>query len=51
MINPNLAIVCKHQKKLIKILEEQSIDVIPLELRHARTLGGGLLKDIKRIIL
>ncbi len=51
MINPNLAIVCKHQKKLIKILEEHSIDVIPLELRHARTLGGGfhcVTLDVRR---
>lgn len=51
MVNPNLAIVCKHQKKLIKILEEHSIDVIPLELRHARTLGGGfhcVTLDVRR---
>jgi glycine amidinotransferase/scyllo-inosamine-4-phosphate amidinotransferase 1 len=26
---------------LIKILEENKFTVIPLELRHSRTLGGG----------
>lgn len=41
MINPNLAIVCKHQKMLIELLRKYHVDVIPLELRHARTLGGG----------
>jgi hypothetical protein len=33
--------VDKHQKKLIKTLEENNITVVPLELRHSRTLGGG----------
>lgn len=51
MINPNLAIVCKQQKALIKTLEKYQIDVIPMELRHARTLGGGfhcVTLDIRR---
>ncbi|MBP1904870.1 N-dimethylarginine dimethylaminohydrolase [Paenibacillus turicensis] len=51
MINPNLALVCKHQKKLIKLLEKHKIDVAPLELRHSRTLGGGfhcVTLDVKR---
>ncbi len=41
MVNPNLAIVDKNQLPLIKALESHRIEVIPLELRHARTLGGG----------
>lgn len=51
MINPNLAIVDKNQIELIKILEKHSIEVIPLELRHSRTLGGGfhcVTLDVKR---
>ncbi len=51
MLNPNLAIVCKQQKALIKLLEKHNIDTIPLELRHARTLGGGfhcVTLDIRR---
>jgi len=51
MINPNLAVVCKHQKPLIKLLESHKIDVIPLELRHSRTLGGGfhcVTLDVRR---
>ena len=31
----------KNQSKLIKILESYNFTVIPLELRHSRTLGGG----------
>jgi len=41
MVNPNLAIIDKNQVPLIKILEKYQIDVIPLQLRHARALGGG----------
>ena len=41
MINPNLAVVDKHQKNLIKILQGLNVNVIMLELRHSRTLGGG----------
>jgi N-dimethylarginine dimethylaminohydrolase len=51
MINPHLAIVCKHQKNLIKLLERHQIDVIPVGIRHARTLGGGahcVTLDIRR---
>jgi scyllo-inosamine-4-phosphate amidinotransferase 1 len=40
-VDPNTIIVDKHQNKLIKILEQQNFTVIPLELRHSRTLGGG----------
>lgn len=51
MVNQNLAIVDKRQINLINILEKNKIDVIPLELRHARTLGGGfhcVMLDVKR---
>ncbi len=41
MINPNLAVVDKHQHALISILKSLDVEVIPHELRHSRTLGGG----------
>ena len=41
MLDPQTAIVDKHQKFLIADLESQGIEVWALELRHARTLGGG----------
>jgi len=40
-INPNLAVVDRDQTALIKLLEKQGIDVIPLKLRHSKMLGGG----------
>ena len=40
-LDESTVIVDKHQKKLIRTLEENSITVVPLELRHSRTLGGG----------
>lgn len=40
-LNENTVIVDKNQKPLIKILKQHRIDSIPLQLRHARTLGGG----------
>lgn len=41
MVNPKLAIVDKNQTELIAQLNSHQVDVIPLQLRHARTLGGG----------
>lgn len=41
MVNPHLAIVDAAQEKLIKILKENGVDSIALNLRHSRTLGGG----------
>lgn len=41
MIDPQTAIVDKNQKFLIADLESKGIEVWALELRHARTLGGG----------
>lgn len=41
VVNPNTVIVDKNQPALISILESYRFNVIPLELRHSRTLGGG----------
>jgi scyllo-inosamine-4-phosphate amidinotransferase 1 len=41
VIDPYTVIVDKNQNKLIQILESYNFTVIPLELRHSRTLGGG----------
>jgi len=50
-INPNLVVVDQDQTGLIKLLEKQGIDVIPLKLRHSKMLGGGfhcVTLDIRR---
>lgn len=41
MVNPELAIVDAAQHELIRALERNGIDTLPLTLRHARMLGGG----------
>lgn len=41
MVNPELAIVDVAQPELCRTLEKWGITVIPLQLRHARALGGG----------
>lgn len=41
VVDPNLIIVDKKQQKLISTLEQHQFEVIPLELRQSRTLGGG----------
>jgi N-dimethylarginine dimethylaminohydrolase len=41
MVRPDLAIVDMRQKPLIAQLESHGVDVLPMVLRHARTLGGG----------
>ena len=51
MINPNLAVVDKIQVPLIRELERRGINVLPLSLRHSRTLGGGfhcVTLDVRR---
>lgn len=51
MVNPNLAIVDRNQPPLIKELEKRGVDVIPLQIRHAKTLGGGfhcVTLDVRR---
>jgi N-dimethylarginine dimethylaminohydrolase len=40
-VDPHTVIVDKKQPDLIKTLESWNFTVIPLELRHSRTLGGG----------
>lgn len=41
VVDPNTVICDKHQTGLINTLKAYKFDVIPLELRHSRTLGGG----------
>lgn len=41
VVNPDTVIVDKHQTNLMDTLESFNFTVIPLELRHSRTLGGG----------
>jgi N-dimethylarginine dimethylaminohydrolase len=41
VIDPHTVVVDRHQVELIKKLEQWSFTVIPHELRHSRTLGGG----------
>jgi len=51
MVNPSLAVVDGRQHTLIRELERRRIDVLPLQLRHARTLGGGfhcVTLDVRR---
>lgn len=40
-VSPDTVIVDKNQTNLIRSLEQCKMNVIPLELRHSRTLGGG----------
>lgn len=40
-IDPHTVIVDRMQIDLIKQIERHGLDVIPMELRHSRTLGGG----------
>jgi N-dimethylarginine dimethylaminohydrolase len=50
-INPNLVVVDRNQPSLIKLLEKHGLDVIPLNLRHSKMLGGGahcVTLDIRR---
>jgi glycine amidinotransferase/scyllo-inosamine-4-phosphate amidinotransferase 1 len=41
VLDPHTVIVDRHQTQLIQTLEQHQFIVIPLELRHSRTLGGG----------
>ena len=50
-IDPNLVVVDRDQTALIRLLEKQGLDVIPLKLRHSKMLGGGfhcVTLDIRR---
>ncbi len=51
MVRPDLAIVEATQVPLINLLEKNQINVIPVKMRHQRTLGGGahcVTLDLKR---
>jgi glycine amidinotransferase/scyllo-inosamine-4-phosphate amidinotransferase 1 len=41
VVDPHTVICDRHQTDLIKTLESHGFTVIPHELRHSRTLGGG----------
>jgi N-dimethylarginine dimethylaminohydrolase len=41
VVDPTTVVVDKQQTRLIKMLEDHNVLVLPLELRHSRTLGGG----------
>lgn len=41
VVDPETVICDRHQEDLIKTLKSYKFEVIPLELRHSRTLGGG----------
>jgi glycine amidinotransferase/scyllo-inosamine-4-phosphate amidinotransferase 1 len=41
VLDPHTVIVDQHQTQLIQLLEQHKFTVVPLELRHSRTLGGG----------
>jgi glycine amidinotransferase/scyllo-inosamine-4-phosphate amidinotransferase 1 len=41
VVDPETVIIDKHQTNLMNMLELYNFTVIPLELRHSRTLGGG----------
>jgi N-dimethylarginine dimethylaminohydrolase len=41
VVDPHTVICDRNQTELIRTLESYQFNVIPLELRHSRTLGGG----------
>ena len=41
VVDPHTVICDRNQTELIKTLQAYKFEVIPLELRHSRTLGGG----------
>jgi N-dimethylarginine dimethylaminohydrolase len=50
-ISPNLVVVDRDQTALIRLLEKEGLDVVPLKLRHSKMLGGGfhcVTLDIRR---
>jgi scyllo-inosamine-4-phosphate amidinotransferase 1 len=51
VVRPNLVVADRRQAELISLLEANGIDVLPLQLTHARALGGGfhcVSLDIRR---
>lgn len=50
-ISPNLVVVDRDQTALIKLLEKEGLDVIPIKLRHSKMMGGGfhcITTDVRR---
>ncbi|HKP69605.1 MAG TPA: hypothetical protein VJV05_10005 [Pyrinomonadaceae bacterium] len=50
-ISPDVVVVDRNQPTLIKILEKEGLEVIPLKLRHSKLLGGGphcVTLDVRR---
>ena len=50
-VSPDLVVVDHNQPTLIKVLEKEGLDVIPLKLRHSKLLGGGphcVTLDVRR---
>jgi len=50
-LDPSTIVVDRKQDRLINTLERNNFTVIPHELRHSRTLGGGfhcVTLDLKR---
>jgi scyllo-inosamine-4-phosphate amidinotransferase 1 len=53
-VNPYTVVVDQNNPKLIRTLEQHGMTVIPLQLRHSRTLGGGfhcVTLDLERAAL
>jgi N-dimethylarginine dimethylaminohydrolase len=51
MVRPDLAVVDPVQVGLVRELERRKVNILPLRLRHARTLGGGfhcVTLDVRR---
>lgn len=51
VVRPGLVIADRRQPDLIRRLEQHGIDVIPMQLTHSRTLGGGfhcVTLDVRR---
>ena len=40
-VNPNLVVVDSDQTALMRLLEKEGLDVIPLKFRHSKMMGGG----------
>jgi len=41
VVDPHTVICDRNQTELIQTLKSYRFEVVPLELRHSRTLGGG----------
>jgi scyllo-inosamine-4-phosphate amidinotransferase 1 len=51
VVAPGKAVVDKRQSELIRVLEQHGVEVIPAQLTHSRTLGGGfhcVTLDVRR---